>query len=375
VPQRPAAWLTTAARRRALDRLRHAAIRREKAADLLRAEQLRLEERVAELENMGDPCDQIPDERLRLVFTCCHPALARDAQVALALRTLGGLSPAEVARAFLIPEATLAKRLVRAKRKIRDARIPYQGPPPDQWAERLAAVLAVVYLIFNQGYTASAADGSARVALCREAIRLARVLAELLPEEPEVWGLLALALLHDARSAARTDAQGEMVPLEAQDPRRWDAGKLAQGRDALATAARLGRPGPYQVQAAISAAHVDASLRGLSEQQRWAEVERLYAQLEALLPTPVVRLNRAVATGRARGPAAGLALLETLACDADAARQLADYQPWHATRADLLRRAGRSAEARAAAYLRALELTEAEPERRFLSRRLGQVRG
>jgi RNA polymerase sigma-70 factor (ECF subfamily) len=360
VPERPAAWLTVAARRRALDRLRQRATREDKAPALRESEALRRKE-IAEY-----PADEsVPDERLSLLFTCCHPALAPEARVALTLRTLGGLSTEAVARAFLLPVATLAKRLERAKRKIRDARIPYHVPPPTEWAERLESVLAVVYLVFNEGYSATEADPAARRALCEEAIRLARALARLVPREGEAHALLALMLLHDARREARLDAAGAFVPLDEQDRGRWRREELLEGFAALRTAASCRGRGPYQVQAAIAAAHVAAPD---GDETPWPTIAALYAELEALAPSPVVRINRAVAEGRARGAAAGLALLGALE-SADAARGLADYQPYHAARADLLRRAGRLAEA-ALAYRAALDLCRGEPERRFLERQL-----
>ena len=369
VPRRPAAWLTVAARRRAVDRLRHQAMRAGKAEALRESEAGRragVEQVAAE--------DPVPDERLSLLFTCCHPALQPEARVALTLRTLGGLSTEGVARAFLLPVPTLAKRLERAKRKIRDARIPYRVPRASEWSERLDSVLAVLYLIFNEGYSATDADLAVRRALCEEAIRLARVLAALLPREGEVHGLLALMLLHDARREARFDADGLLVPLDEQDRLSWRRDEIRDGVTALRSAAACpGRRGPYQVQAAIAAAHVTAPS---GAETPWATLASLYAELEALAPTPVVRVNRAVAEGRARGPEAGLALLATLeagAAGADAARRLAGYQPYHAARADLLGRAGRGAEAERA-YLRALALCRGEPERRFLAGRLAALR-
>jgi RNA polymerase sigma-70 factor (ECF subfamily) len=361
-PQRPAAWLTVAARRRALDRLRHRAVHAEKAEALRASEELRRSE-IATREAGED----VPDERLRLLFTCCHPALPAEARVALTLRTLGGLSTEAVARAFLLPVATLAKRLERAKRKIRDARIPYRVPPESEWAERLDSVLAVLYLIFNEGYSATSADAELRRSLCEEAIRLARLLAALLPREGEVQALLALMLLHDARRDARLDADGSFVPLDEQDRRRWRREALLEGLAALRAASDHGR-GPYQLQAAIAAAHVVAPS---AAETSWHAIAALYAELESLVPTPVVRVNRAIAEGRARGPEAGLALLAALEGGA-AARLLAGYQPYHAARADLLRSAGRTGEA-AAAYRTALDLCRGEPERRFLSRRLAEL--
>jgi RNA polymerase sigma-70 factor (ECF subfamily) len=359
VPERPAAWLTVAARRRALDRLRHRAMRAHKEEALRASEELRR----AELATRESD-DAVPDERLRLLFTCCHPALAPELRVALTLRTLGGLSTEAVARAFLLPVPTLAKRLERAKHKIRDAKIPYRVPPESEWPERLGSLLAVLYLIFNEGYSASDAEPEARRALCGEAIRLARVLAALLPREGEVHALLALMLLHDARRDARLGPDGRLVPLEEQDRRRWRRDELREGLAALRSAAGCPRRGAYQVQAAIVAGHV---LAPSGAETPWPTIAALYAELESLAPSPVVRVNRAVAEARARGPEAGLALLAALG-GADAAR-LADYPPYHAARADLLRCAGRSAEA-AAAYRSALALCRSEPERRFLEDRL-----
>jgi len=363
VPQRPAAWLTVAARRRALDRLRRRAMQADKAEALRAGEELRR----SELATREDD-ETVPDERLRLVFTCCHPALSPEARVALTLRTLGGLSTEAVARAFLLPVATLAKRLERAKRKIRDARIPYRVPPETEWARRLDSVLAVVYLIFNEGYTATEAEPAARRALCEEAIRLARMLASLLPREGEVRALLALLLLHDARRDARLGAGGSLVPLDEQDRARWRRDELGDGLAALRAAASLPGRGPYQIQAAIAAAHVLAPSGGDTP---WATIAALYAELEAVAPSPVVRVNRAVAESRARGAAAGLALLAAIE-RGDDARRLADYQPYHAARADLLRRAGRTDEA-AAAYRTALALTRNTTEQRFLAARLEEL--
>jgi len=363
VPQRPAAWLWVAARRRAIDLLRHESMRSNKAETLRADEQQRRDEVATSEEDQT-----VRDERLRLLFTCCHPALTPDARVALTLRSLGGLSTEAVARAFLLPVPTLAKRLERAKRKIRDARIPYRVPPEAEWRSRLDSVLAVLYLIFNEGYSATSEEPAARRALCEEAIRLARVLAQLLPAEGEVQSLLALMLLHDARRDARFSADGALVPLGAQDRRRWRHADLVEGLAALRAAASHAGRGPYQVQAAIAAAHVVAAS---AAETPWPTIAALYAELETLAPSPVVRVNRAVAEGRARGAAAGLALLEPLA-DAGGASVLAGYQPYHAARADLLRRAGRNQEA-ADAYRLALQLSRAEPERRFLTRQLEKI--
>jgi len=363
VPERPAAWLTVAARRRAVDRLRHAAMRKDKADALRASEELRRAEQASE-----EADDDVPDERLRLLFTCCHPALSPEAHVALTLRTLGGLSTEAVARAFLLPVATLAKRLERAKRKIHDARIPYRVPAEPEWAGRLDSVLAVVYLIFNEGYSATEAEPAARRSLCGEAIRLARMLAALLPREGEAHALLALLLLHDARRDARFGAGGAFVPLDEQDRGRWHRDEIREGLAALRAAAACPGRGPYQVQAAIAAAHV---LAPSGAETPWDTIAALYVELEALAPSPVVRVNRAVALGRARGPEAGLALLAALEGE-DAARRLAGYQPYHAARADLLRRAGHGVEA-AAAYRTALDLCRGEPARRFLAGRLAEL--
>ena len=309
----------------------------------------------------------IEDDRLRLIFTCCHPALPAEAQVALTLRTVAGLTTAEVARAFLVPTETMAKRLVRAKAKIRDAGIPYRVPPAALLPERRVGVLAVVYALFNEGYSASAGADLVRRSLCAEAIRLGRLLGELMPREPEVLGLLALMLLHDSRRGARLDAAGDPVPLEDQDRSQWDAAAIAEGRQILAEALRLEQPGPYQLQAAIAACHCAAPIAGATD---WARISSLYSMLAEISPSPVVLLNRAVAVAMADGPAAGLPLVEQL----EARGELRGYHLLPATRADLLRRLGRPEEA-AAAYRDALRLAPTEVERRFLSRRLTEVAG
>ena len=360
VPRRPGAWLTTTARNRAVDRLRREAVG---AAKLREAAMLSVPDGPGDDAAAGGG----PDDRLRLMFTCCHPALAFEAQVALTLRTLAGLTTAEIARAFLVSEDTMSKRLVRAKGKIRHAGIPFRVPPAHLLSERTVSVLGVLYLLFNEGYAASAGADLVRQNLTAEAIRLARILAQMLPDEPEVGGLLALLLLHDARRAARVDATGELVPLEDQDRSRWDASQIAEGTRLLEAALQRGRPGPYQVQAAIAACHATAAEAADTD---WAQIAALYGQLARLVPSAVVRLNRAVAVGMRDGPAAGLTLVEQL----ERARELAGYHLLPATRADLLRRLGRRDEA-AAAYREALELAPTEPERRYLARRLTETTG
>jgi RNA polymerase sigma-70 factor, ECF subfamily len=301
------------------------------------------------------------------MFTCCHPALAFEARVALTLRTLAGLTTAEIARAFLVPEDTMSKRLVRAKHKIRNAGIPFRIPPAHLLGERTASVLGVLYLLFNEGYAASAGGELIRQNLTAEAIRLTRLLAQQLPGEPEVGGLLALELLHDARRTARIGASGDLVPLEDQDRSRWDADQISEGVRLLEAALERGQPGPYQVQAAIAACHATASEAAATD---WAQIAALYGQLARLVPSAVVRLNRAVAVGMRDGPDAGLALVEQL----EEAGELAGYHLLPATRADLLRRLGRTGEA-AAAYREALELASTEPERQYLIRRLREATG
>ncbi|SEE91349.1 RNA polymerase sigma-70 factor, ECF subfamily [Streptomyces sp. 3213] len=362
IPRRPGAWLTTTARNRALDVLRREAVG---AAKLREVAVLGRDEGPYDPEYDGDDSG-VEDDRLRLLFTCCHPALPIEARVALTLRTLAGLTTPEIARAFLVPEATMAQRLVRAKKKIRNAGIPYRVPPAHLLPERTTGVLGVVYLLFNEGYAATSGADLVRTNLCAEAVRLARVLARLMPDEPEVLGLLALLLLHDARRGTRVDADGELVTLEDQDRTAWDRSEIDEGAALLETALRRGRPGPYQIQAAIAACHTTAPTAADTD---WADIAGLYGELERFVPSAVVRLNRAVAVGMAQHPDAGLELVAEL----ERSGELADYHLLPATRADLLRRSGRTAEA-AEAYGRALELVENDAERRFLERRLTECR-
>ncbi len=364
IPQNPAAWITAVAHRKLIDVVRRENTRLEKQDSMLYEVE---NSQRRQPDTMDDAAMNYPDDRLCLIFTCCHPALNLEAQVALTLRTLGGLATPEIARAFLVPEPTVAQRLVRAKRKIQAARIPYEIPPPERLAERLTAVMAVIYLVFNEGYSATSGAVLIRRELCQEAIRLARILGQLMPAEPEITGLLALMLLQDSRRETRVTASGELVTLEEQDRSRWDRGEITEGTRLVETSLRQRRVGPYQLQAAIAAVHANAQS---SEATDWAEIAALYRELATLSPTPVVALNRAVAVAMSDGWEKGLTLIDELGTSG----KLSGYYLYHAARADLLRRLGRNAEA-AAAYREAIALATNAVEQTYLKRRLTQLAG
>jgi RNA polymerase sigma-70 factor (ECF subfamily) len=362
LPPSPAGWLITTARNKGIDHLRRERLRQDKYVQaILLAGQAVPQQAEPAVDEYPEPGADVPDDRLRLMFTCCHPALADIAKVALTLRLLGGLTTAEIARAFLVPEAAMAQRIVRAKAKIRDAGIPYQVPGAAELPGRLAAVLAVIYLVFNEGYAASSGDELIRTSLCTEAIRLGRLLAELMPAEPEVAGLLALMLLTDARRASRVTPDGDVVLLADQDRSRWNRAQIAEGHEIVRGCLRRNQPGPYQIQAAINAVHTDAAT---AKQTDWRQILQLYDQLMVIAPSQVVALNRAVAVAEVHGPAAALAVTDEIRLDG--------YYLLPAIRADLLARLGRAADA-AAEYATAAHLTQSSAQRRFLERRRAEI--
>ncbi len=358
VPNNPPAWIASTARHKAIDKARRQSWFRERRDEIQRLIEF-------EMTSDADATDSFPDERLRLIFTCCHPAINREAQIALSLRTLCGLTTEEIAHAFVTPTATMAQRIVRAQRKIRRAGIPYEVPSGDALPERLESAMAVIYLVFNEGYLASSGDEAVRKDLCAEAIRLARILTALLPDQPEARGLVALMLLHDSRRDARTDSNGDLILLEDQDRSRWDDRQIADGLVLAADAMSGAAPGPYAIQAGIAAEHARAKR---PEDTNWTRIAQLYAVLLDQRPTPIIALNHAVAVAMARGPSEGLALIE----DLEASGDLNDYYLMWSAKAELLRRAGNFTDA-AVAYRRALEAVTSNPDRRFLTRRLKEV--
>ena len=374
IPPNPGGWITTTARNRAIDRLRREATRTDRYLAAHRLHDTEADTMTADdpdgrrhLDDLDDLVDVVADDQLRLMFLCCHPALAADAQVALTLRLLGGLETPEIARAFLVPEPTMAQRIVRAKRKLRDNHAAYRIPPAAELPDRLGSVLAAISLIFTEGHTATSGAALVRTDLSHEAIRLGRVLVELMPDEPEALGLLALMLLTDSRRPARVAADGSMVRLADQDRTLWDRDLVAEGHGLVRACLRRNQPGPFQIQAAVAAVHADAPTAGATD---WSQIVALYDLLHALRPNAVVAMNRAIAIGELRGAERGLAELDAL--DALDVSQLEDYQPYHAARADLLLRAGRLDEARTV-YDRAIELTTNPEEHRFLARQRATV--